>query len=355
LSEPVSYCPHCGVQARIAFGEAAPGKRPRAAMAAPGAAPGARAGASAGIPLHQVLWPSPPTPLFDSPEKDPYGEVHPPAPATAARQRALRLPLRRVRVPFRVKTSTALTLSAFAALLALGVFLHRHNDALEHEQKLASSTVQGSVTAAGAMGAVTDRRESSVLTATNAQPKETAKPVQSPQNAPSANERATATSAAATPAIAPATVGASAAAHASTLSAAAVPPVAPDTNDDATAKRPSGSTDSVAAIERAPSGSASAQTARSSSARSQSEPASARATAGDKRYGDKNRRLMALALARAHTGLQNNDLRMARSGVFWALSLQPDNSEALALKQALLAREKAAAGAREKAAASARQ
>jgi uncharacterized protein HemY len=48
---------------------------------------------------------------------------------------------------------------------------------------------------------------------------------------------------------------------------------------------------------------------------------------------------MSLALARAHNGLNANDLRMARSGVYWALSLQPDNSEALMLKRELIARE----------------
>ena len=58
------------------------------------------------------------------------------------------------------------------------------------------------------------------------------------------------------------------------------------------------------------------------------------------REGDKNQRLMALALARAHAGLEKNDLHMARSGVFWALSLQHDNSEALMLKQELLSRER---------------
>ncbi|WP_162601053.1 hypothetical protein [Paraburkholderia sp. C35] len=55
----------------------------------------------------------------------------------------------------------------------------------------------------------------------------------------------------------------------------------------------------------------------------------------------KNQRLLAIALARARTGLEKNDLRMARSGVFWALSLQRDNSDALAMKQELLARERA--------------
>jgi hypothetical protein len=64
----------------------------------------------------------------------------------------------------------------------------------------------------------------------------------------------------------------------------------------------------------------------------------------DAAHGDRRSRLLSLALARAHDGLDKNDLRKARSGVFWALSLQRDNSEALALKQELLAREKTHSG-----------
>lgn len=57
--------------------------------------------------------------------------------------------------------------------------------------------------------------------------------------------------------------------------------------------------------------------------------------------GDKNRKMMPIALSRAHDGLARNDLHMARSGVYWALSLQPDNPEALQMKQDLLSRERA--------------
>ncbi|SAK49393.1 hypothetical protein [Caballeronia ptereochthonis] len=64
-------------------------------------------------------------------------------------------------------------------------------------------------------------------------------------------------------------------------------------------------------------------------------------TSGDKGYGDKHHRLIALALARAHDGLERNDLHTARSGIYWALSLQSDNREALLLKQDLLSRERA--------------
>ncbi|QCP52603.1 hypothetical protein FAZ95_25970 [Trinickia violacea] len=57
-------------------------------------------------------------------------------------------------------------------------------------------------------------------------------------------------------------------------------------------------------------------------------------------HGDRRSKLLSLALARAHDGLDKNDLRKARSGVYWALSIERDNSEALALKQELLARER---------------
>jgi hypothetical protein len=66
----------------------------------------------------------------------------------------------------------------------------------------------------------------------------------------------------------------------------------------------------------------------------------ANSTSVGNQYRDKNRRLMALALARAHSGLDKNDLRMARSGVYWALSLEPNNSDAIKLKQDLLLRER---------------
>jgi hypothetical protein len=61
----------------------------------------------------------------------------------------------------------------------------------------------------------------------------------------------------------------------------------------------------------------------------------------DKASADKNPNLMPLALARARDGLGKNNLQLARSGIFWALSLQPDNPEALRLKQDLLSRERA--------------
>ncbi|GJH30051.1 hypothetical protein [Caballeronia novacaledonica] len=70
-------------------------------------------------------------------------------------------------------------------------------------------------------------------------------------------------------------------------------------------------------------------------------PSSEAPPPSDKASADKNQKLMPLALARAHDGLQKNNLQLARSGISWALSLQPDSPEALRLKQDLLSRERA--------------
>ena len=70
-------------------------------------------------------------------------------------------------------------------------------------------------------------------------------------------------------------------------------------------------------------------------------PSSEAPLPSDKASADKNQKLMPLALARALDGLQKNNLQLARSGISWALSLQPDSPEALRLKQDLLSRERA--------------
>lgn len=96
----------------------------------------------------------------------------------------------------------------------------------------------------------------------------------------------------------------------------------------------------AAASQPAPAPGAMGPQSQSPSSLSQRETASAPdSTATAAGSGGKNQRLMTLALARARAGLEKNDLRMARSGVYWALSLQHDNSDALMLKQELLSRE----------------
>ncbi|MBN3762227.1 hypothetical protein [Burkholderia sp. Ac-20365] len=113
------------------------------------------------------------------------------------------------------------------------------------------------------------------------------------------------------------------------------------TSNDRTATTQNNAVASMAAPESVPSPETTEQSAQSASSPSVRGTDSSAEPAGSTKSGTtKNQRLIALALARARAGLEKNDLRMARSGVFWALSLQRDNSEALMLKQELLARER---------------
>ncbi len=241
-----SFCPHCGVPARLAFGEAMPSKKPDEATRS---ATARSEGARADIPLGELLCLSRPTPLFDTADQDPYGHVRP---RGGARH-------------WGVKAITALTSLAFVVLYGAAVLLHRHDDNATREEEAASRTAQGRVTTIG---------------------------VNESNQAPTTAQAPTIT------AVAPSLPG--------------------------------------------PLPSAVPRPAQPSSSRSQNERASlANSTTTDKQYGDRNRKLMSLALARAHSGLENNDLHMARSGVYWALSLQPNNGEAIKLKQDLLLRERA--------------
>jgi len=110
---------------------------------------------------------------------------------------------------------------------------------------------------------------------------------------------------------------------------------------DLTAPAQSHTVASIPPSESAPSAAATTQNSQSPPSHSEREPISSSEPAASPRSGSsKNQRLMTLALARARTGLEKNDLRMARSGVYWALPLEHDNSEALMLKQQLLSRER---------------
>lgn len=176
----------------------------------------------------------------------------------------------------RMKTGVALTLVALVVLCGAVVLIHRHSGSADREPVAASNTVQGSVTANG----TNEARRTAALDA---------------------------------PAMARGSAQNPALAQNSTTTAETTP--AP-----ATVPEP-------------------AQPSTATPQPSQSVPSQS-SVSNSGRDSDKNHRLMALALARAHSGLEKNDLRMARSGVFWALSLQHDNSEALMLKQQLLARER---------------
>ncbi len=362
LSGPVSFCPHCGVEARHAFGERMPSNRPErvsSSASAPGPGSASAAGAGAGASLAEMLRLPRPTPLFASPDGDPYGDVGvPPSAAStsstrwslnrwafnrwaldrvasnrwdlrrwdirgwAANRWALnRWPMGRSSMerwrsnPWAIEKRTVLILLAFVVLYGGTVLLHRYDDVGAREPR--QTSVQGAVTTAGAgaaqQAAGTSRgptiaRESGSLPAAAAV-----------RGAAAAGQRS-----------------ATAVTSAQPSGTAAHP-----ANGD-----PLGSNEdhlgSIAASQSAPPAGGTTQAVQqlSSAQSKQATATSSSSTTSGKQYSAKNQRLMSLALARAHNGFDKNDLRMARSGVFWALSLQPDNSEALALKEQLLAREK---------------
>jgi hypothetical protein len=119
VSEPVSFCPHCGTHARLAFGDEVPRE-------APSPKPGAD------VPLADALWTSRPRPLFAATDFDRYADIRPPV-GHSGRQ-------------WGVTGGTALILVLFVALYGGAVLLHRHNDAStqaqQHTLRMAQGTVQ---------------------------------------------------------------------------------------------------------------------------------------------------------------------------------------------------------------------
>jgi len=258
LLEPVTYCPHCGVNVRQALSERTRTKRPEMATAF---ATASAAGGSAAISLGELQGLPRPTLLFESPDRYLDGNV--------------RSPLHSAFRFWNVKPNTAIISVAFLVLLGASAALQRYESAAaleRHDMETMQTVVQGSVIPEGAS------HDSSPVAATQgATMARNSVPVQSPQ---------------------PAT-------HPASPQTPAAPAKVPST--------------AVAAL----------------------PPSSAPSEAP---HGDRRSKLLSLALARAHDGLDKNDLRKARSGVYWALSIERDNGEALALKQELLARERAHGG-----------
>jgi len=279
VSEAVSFCPHCGAHAWLAFGDRAWTKKPDAATVRP-------AHVRAHVP-HDKLWLSQPRPVFASADADPYGDARPHSFGGARH--------------WRLKASVALALLACVALYGGTLLLHQ-DDSATREQQTTSSTVEGSVTTDGVSQA--NQGSTPPQVPTMVEGPRAAQGSITPQSPTALQDPATAA------AVAAAAIASSAAPAAAASSVASAQPVAPAVPDRET--------------------------------HWQDEKASSpNSTASNKGYGDRNHRLMSLALARAHSGLEKNDLAMARSGIYWALSLQPDNSEALMLKQDLLSRQKA--------------
>jgi hypothetical protein len=299
------------------------------------------AGERAGASLAEMLWPSRPTPLFTSADGDPYGDVQAPSAERAGLARwsidrwssTIRRAIHRWAASHHwtaihrwaashrwtpvdrssdsprwsdsrwgIKRGTALTLLAFFALFGGTVLLHRYDDAETREQQ--QTSVQGPVKTTG-----TEDTHDASMASRQAAIARGASPVQGAAAIQGAG-------APQRPAMAP-TAAPTSANTARETNRARQPVAAPAMSQ---AAPPAGITQQAAEPSPPPSRKGNSTTSG--------------------KYNAKNQRLMSLALARAHNGFEKNDLRMARSGVYWALSLQPDNSEALSLKQELLARER---------------
>lgn len=137
ISEPVAFCPHCGAHARFALAAEASHAR-RGTVASKRAEPSARAFESSDFEGDlDPPWPGPPTPLFASPDGDPYGEMRAPA-LRGSRQ-------------WSVKGGTALILGAFVVIYGSAVLLHRYDQTSPPSipQDNASRSVEGSIAATG--------------------------------------------------------------------------------------------------------------------------------------------------------------------------------------------------------------
>ncbi|RDU96347.1 hypothetical protein [Trinickia dinghuensis] len=154
ISEPVAFCPHCGAHARFAlagnaahdngtdhagFSEHAGGERrePRGPAASARAEPRAPAYDFEGD--LDPPWPGPPTPLFASPDGDPY-----PYPGGGARARAAHEGRQ-----WGLKGGTALVVAAFVLLYGGVVVVHRYDGILPLPHENTSKSVEGSIASTG--------------------------------------------------------------------------------------------------------------------------------------------------------------------------------------------------------------
>ncbi|WP_206956469.1 hypothetical protein [Trinickia acidisoli] len=167
ISEPVAFCPHCGAHARFALTGDAPhaSSAERAGFVERGG-PAAHAGsarrepysaaaaasvrAEPTVPVYDFEgdldppWPGPPTPLFASPDGDPYGEVH------AGAFRGTR--------QWGLKGGTGLVVAAFVLLYGGAVLVHRRDDTSSVSSSMSSSVSQQSASKSveGAIGSNED-------------------------------------------------------------------------------------------------------------------------------------------------------------------------------------------------------
>lgn len=144
ISEPVAFCPHCGAHARFALAGSVP-REPRGPAAAARGEPSVRSFESSDFEGDlDGPWLGPPTPLFASPDGDPYADMRAPA-FRGARARQWSL-----------KGGTGLVLAAFVVLYGGAVLLHRYDQASPSpspvSQDSATKSVEGSIASNGVAG-----------------------------------------------------------------------------------------------------------------------------------------------------------------------------------------------------------
>lgn len=385
ISEPVTFCPHCGAHARFALagdashaGEAEhasqAGHASRARREPRGAAASARPAPT--VPPYDFEgdldppWPGPPTPLFASPDGDPYGEVHAPG-MRGERQWGL-------------KWGTALVVGAFVVLYGGVVAVHRYDGVLPLSQSSSSKSAEGAIAsngggsnfAAPSSGNTTsnsNRNGSSNNAPPPAPVAENAAPVADangqraqPMGSPSQSVPSNTSPSNATASNGPTSYGSAAndavsnsappappkrdESRSSDTSVAQVPPAAATVQAPPPAAAPtqalpqtspsSAQTPRATARTRSPAQSAEARSSLNAAVvANAAERQSRRLQSQPREPAQFGRAAAARALENAQVQLAKSDLRGARGSLARALAADPNNADARSLRDQLLARE----------------
>lgn len=326
ISEPVAFCPHCGAHARFALAGDASHAR-RGAATPKRAEPSTRAYVSSDFEGDlDPPWPGPPTPLFASPDGDPYGEMRAPA-FRGSRQ-------------WSVKGGTALILGAFVVIYGSAVLLHRYdqNSPPTIPQDNSSRSVEGSIAGTGgsklAPAAATPKHDDAAppdMSIASLPPPvtSTAPPVAAVQTPPQPTSQSAGLSVSPTDAarqVQPPPTSQSAGQSAAPRDAA--PQTQPSAPVQAYVQTPAHSR-ARANDARAPS------VETTASARAQAAPPAAQ---NDAKSG---RASVARALDGVQARLAKNDLRGARATLSSVLASDPRNGYAQSLRDQLVSREQA--------------
>jgi hypothetical protein len=295
VAEPVSFCPHCGTHAQLAFGR----EVPRAALA----------NNRSELPLADAVLESRPTPLFASSDFDHHGNIPPPM-GGSSRQ-------------WGITGGTALALFAFVLLYGGLVLLHRQNDSATRIQQATLRTAEGNVRAGAG------RQHESAGWATTPAMSTTPMPAVPVAPAPSKGEQPYET----TPLI-----GAAA--------TSAQPAKAPESAQSAPMAAPAPSTASrVVSVGASSPGQTDGNLTISVPRPDRQIPARATSTAIQPVPGETRAERRPARVARfveaAQASLAKNNLATTRRALAAALAAQPGNSAAFMLQQDLHSRERA--------------